>query len=41
MVGYKWVLFVVFCGYCVGVDCVVVVVEKVFECYGVLVYVCK
>lgn len=33
-------LIVVLCGFCVGVDCVICIVEFVIEKYGVFVYVC-
>lgn len=34
------ILLVNFRGFCVGVDCVILIVEFVLEIYGVLIYVC-
>lgn len=33
------ILLVNLCGFCVGVDCVISIVENVFVIYGVLIYV--
>lgn len=34
------ILLVNFCGFCVGVDCVISIVECVLEFYQLLIYVC-